>query len=145
MSIYDQFRTDPTLEKSGVTLDYGKFRVLIARAGGANKRYMKVLEARTKPYRRAIQTETMDPEVASKIFKRIFAETIILNWETQTEDGEWVKGIANPDNESEILPLTVENVEKVLNELDEIFMDIKVQAEKFVLFKQSIQEEEAKN
>jgi hypothetical protein len=143
-NMYDAFRTDPALEKGGVKIDYGQFRVTIARAGGSNKRYSKVMEARTKPYRRAIQTETMDLELAAKIFKRIYAETIVIDWEVKNEDGEWVKGIMDPDT-GDILPVTVDNVEKVLISLNEIFIDLKEQAEKFVLFKKHIQEEEAKN
>lgn len=163
MSMYKTFETNPTLEKSGIILNYGDFRVTIARAGGANKRYSKVLEARTKPYRRAIQMEAMDNDRAAAIFKRVYAETIILDWETggyTDQDGNFIvasvsevpdglehtfkQGIENPEG-GDLLPFTVENVEAVLTRLNDLFLDIKEQAEKSVLFRKAIQEAEGKN
>lgn len=143
MSMYKQFKTNPVLEKSGIVLDYGDYRITVARAGGANKRYLKVLDARTKPYRRAIQMETMDPERAAAIFKQVYAETIVINWETKV-DGEWHEGIESPTG-GDLLPVTIENIVSTFNELNDLFMDVREQAEKSVLFRQSIQEEEGKN
>ena len=39
-TMFDQFETDPVLESEGIWIDYGAFRVKIARAGGANKKYL---------------------------------------------------------------------------------------------------------
>ena len=78
---YGSFRSDIDAEQEGVVLDYGPFRVTIARAGGSNKAYERVLEALTKPYRRAIQLETLDAKVSEKIMKEAMAKAVILNWE----------------------------------------------------------------
>ena len=59
MSMYDAFGTDKDLEKTGIYLEYETFRIKVARAGGGNKRFAKMLEAHTRPYRRAMQTETL--------------------------------------------------------------------------------------
>ena len=149
MSMYKQFKTNPDLEVGGILLEYTDpdgedFRVTIARAGGANKKYAKVLEARAKPYRRAIQMEMMDNQRVLLILKRVYAETVVLNWETKNADDEFVKGIENPEGGS-LLPVTVDNVEKTFLQLNDLFLDVKEQAERSVLFRQTIQEEEAKN
>ena len=157
MRMYEQFKTNPALEQTGIELDYGDFRITIARAGGANKKYLKTLEAQTKPYRRAIQNEVMDNDRAMKIFRLVYAQTIVLNWKTRIgaeDDPEsyFAEGIeppeSNPDvplTEDQLLPVTVENIVQAFENLPDMFLDVKEQAEKSVLFRQKLQEDEAKN
>lgn len=142
MPLYQQFKTDGGLEKNGIVLDYGDFRVTIARAGGANKRFARSLEARTRPYRRAIQTETMDPERAVELLREVYAESVILRWETQVE-GEWKSGIEAPDGT--LQPFSKENVLRTLNDLPDLFQDIQDQASKAALFRETLREDDAGN
>jgi hypothetical protein len=145
--MYAQFKTDENLETKGIVLDYGDFRVTIARAGGANKRFERVLDAKAKPFRRALQTETMDPGKADAIMQETFAEAVILNWETRSIDGPnavWNVGIENPDG-GELLPFNKENVLATFKLLPDLYKDIQEQAQKSALFRQSIRETEAKN
>lgn len=143
MSLYGQFKTDPNVERNGVIIDYGIFRVTVARAGGANKKFAKLLEARTKPFKRAIQTETMDPDQALNILRRVYAETIILNWETNVND-KFKVGIEAEDG-SKLLPFNADNVELTLKNLPDIFMDLQEQAGKMALFLATIREENEEN
>lgn len=143
MSMYKQFQTDENLEKKGIVIDYGDFRITIARAGGANKKFARVLEAKTKPYRRAIQTETMDNDRAMELLRETYAEAVILNWETKVE-GEWNVGIENPDGE-ELLPFSGDSVLQTLQALPDLFLDLQQQAGKVALFRQSIIEDDAGN
>ena len=84
MSLYKQFATDMNVERDGVVLSYGKnsknkdINIRIARAGGANIRYTKLLEAAIKPYRRQLQNETMDNGVAEDITMRVYAQSVVL-------------------------------------------------------------------
>lgn len=133
MSMYNQFKTDPELEKKGIILDYGEFRVTIARAGGSNKKYARVLDAKTKPYRRAIQTETMQEERAKELFREAFAEAVVLNWETKV-DGKWKSGIENPDG-GELLKFGKDTVIQTLTNLPDLFADIQEQANKAALYR----------
>ncbi len=142
MSMYDLFKTEPVLETEGVVLNYGTFKVTIARAGGMNKRYVKVLEAKVRPFRRALQTETLDSEVGLDILREAYAEAIILKWETQ-QNGKFVIGIESPDNE--ILPFTKENVILTLKNLPDLFTDIQDQASKIATFRQDEKEKAAGN
>lgn len=142
MSLYKTFATDADLERKGVVIDYGEFRVTIARAGGANRRYNKVLASKARPYRRAIQTETLPDDIAEKIQVEVFAETVILNWETLV-DGKWKQGIEGRDGK--LMSFTKENVIKICQELPDLFSDISDQALKATIFKVDLMEEEAKN
>jgi hypothetical protein len=142
MSMYSQFATDQGLEKNGVILDYGHFRVTVARAGGSNKKFSRLLEKKTKPYRRQIQNESMDDIVAERIIREVYAECIIQNWETKEGD-KWKKGIEGKDGK--ILPFCNQNIYDTLTNLPELFIDIQQQAGKAAIFKQEIQEDDAKN
>ncbi len=142
MSMYDLFKTEPVLETEGVILNYGTFKVTIARAGGMNKRYVKVLEAKVRPFRRALQTETLDSEVGLDILREAYAEAIILKWETE-QNGKFVIGIESPDRD--ILPFTKENVVLTLRNLPDLFADIQDQANKTATFRQDEKEKAAGN
>jgi len=143
MSMYEKFKTDPDLERGGIIIDYGDFRVTVGRAGGANKKFAKLLASRTKPHNRAIQTDTMDPDLALEILRRVYAETIVLNWETKV-DGKFKVGIEAEEGDKP-LPFNADNVELTLKNLPDIFMDLQEQASKMALFLASIQEANAGN
>ncbi len=139
MSLYKQFATDKNVERDGVVLSYGKnsknkdINIRIARAGGANIRYTKLLEAAIKPYRRQLQNETMDNGVAEDITMRVYAQSVVLGWEgVEDENG----------NDMEF---TVENCMKLFKDLPDLWADIQSQATRAALFRQDILEADAKN
>jgi hypothetical protein len=124
MATYDQFKQDEILEKNGLTLDLGSAgRFKIARAGGANQSFTKEFIRLTKPYRRAIQTETMDEETSRVILREAFSKHIILGWE----------GVTGPDGE--VLPFTRENCLKLLADLPQLFEEIRRAAEDASLYR----------
>ena len=134
-SMYSLFKTDTRLEQEGVIIDYGQFRVTIARSGGANKRYTKILEAKTRPYRRAIETETLDPARGNDLLREVFAEAVVLNWEVlvDEEKQEWKPGIEGPNGD--ILPVTYENILSAFRLLPDLFLDLQAQSQKVALFR----------
>lgn len=139
MSMYQQFQTDKNRERDGIVVDYGTFRVTVARAGGANKAFAKALDVATRPYQRVIAAEVMDNDKGREILIEVYAETIIKNWEIKGEDGKWSKGIDGPDGKK--IPYKTENVIKVLKDLPDLFLDIKSQAESLTLYRESLREE----
>ena len=141
--MYAQFTTDETLETEGVEIDYGPFMVTIARAGGSNKRFARVMEAKTKPHRRAIQTETLDAERAAAILRESYAEAVILKWQTKV-DGKFKVGIENP-NGGALLPVTPDNIVATFVFLPDLFLDLQVQATRITLFRETIMEDDAGN
>lgn len=142
MSLYEQFKTNSKLEQSGIIINYGDFKVTIARAGGSNKKFVRLLNAKTKAYKRAIQTGTMDEEVGNKLVKEVYAEAVVLNWETLV-DGKFKQGIEGSDGK--IIPFNTKNVIQTFENLPELFIDLQEQSSNFSLFRETILEEESKN
>lgn len=140
--ILETYLTDEDMEKNGVWLNFGKFRVLAARAGGANKRFAKVIEVKSRPYQRAIKTDTMPHDVSNKLMREVYAETVVLDWETQTKSGEWKKAIVIP---GEVLPVTKANIIRAFEELPEIFLDLQDQVGKLSNFRRAQLESNAGN
>ncbi len=149
MSMYAQLETDKALETKGVEVDYGSFRVTLARAGGANKRYEKLLDAKSKPHRRAMKTETMDNEVAIGVMREVYADSIILHWESKDAKGKWVVGIeAKPKKVGDpinIVPFNRDNVVQAMVDLPELLIWFKDDAEKLSLYLVQLLEEDVKN
>lgn len=144
MSMYAAHATDNKLEKSGVWVDYGDFRVKIAKAGGANRKYNQLVERAIKPHRRAIQAGTMTEERARPILVDVFAQTIVLGWETWDEKADkFVPGIEQPDGS--IGEYSLENVKKVFNDLPAVFNMVKEDSTADDIFKAEVRKEEAGN
>lgn len=147
MGMFKQFRTDTNLEKQGIWLDYGDFRVRVARAGGANTMFNKSIEHKTKPYRRAIQAETFDRDRIQTLVREAFVDTIVLAWEVNkgtSDDPKWEPGIEG-EEEGTVLPYTKENVLNTFKALPDLFTDVQEQAAKSALFRQELREEDVKN
>lgn len=132
-SPYALFSTDTALESSGITLDYGSFRLCIARAGGANRKFQQVLEAKLKPHRRQIQTETLADEVAHRLIVEAYAEAVLLGWD----------GVV--DAAGQPLPFTKDNAIRLMTDLPDLFRDLQEQATKAALFRRQAQEADEKN
>jgi hypothetical protein len=116
-SIYEMFETDGHLEQTGIWIDYGKHgKILIARAGGRNTKFAKIVDVKTRPYRRQIDQGTVDQQVADRLAAESFAEGVVLGWE----------GIK--DKEGNDIPFTVGNVVKLLTDLPDLFSDLREQA-----------------
>ena len=148
-SMYAQLQTDPALETKGVEIDYGSFRVTLARAGGANKKYEKILNIKSKPHLRAMKTENMDNEVAIGIMRDVYADSIILHWEAKNAKGEWEVGIeAKPKKVGgpvKLVPFNHDNVVQAMVDLPELLTWFKEDAEKLALYLVQHQEEDVKN
>ena len=146
--MYEQYETDPVFEKNGIWIDYGDFRVKIARAGGANKSYMKYAEVKTKPFRRAISAGSMPEERSRGLLYDIYAETVILDWETsdgvdKDNNVKWKNGIGKKGGG--ILPVTKENIITTFKNLPAVFSDLQQAAEGIALFRAAEMGEDGKN
>lgn len=135
MSIWTDFETDETVEQEGVWLEYSEgAKIRVARAGGSNKRYIKRIEEFRRKNKRQIDLELMGNDVAISAMIPIYADTIILEWE----------GFLEKDDETPI-PFNRANVIRVLTALPEMFVDIQTQAMNAALFREYIDDEDAKN
>lgn len=123
-SLYAAFQTSENSEKGeGIVLnygDYGKFR--IHRAGGANRRFGTLFQAKMKPYTRQLQTDTMDEDLAREISIEVYAKTVVIGWE----------GVVGRDGDE--LPFSEENCVQLLTDLPDLFRDIQAAAQDRSLF-----------
>jgi hypothetical protein len=121
---YKLFKTNPELEMNGVTSDFGGMFITIARSGGANKTYQQVLSKRFKPYRSQLDRDTIDPDLANKIYAEVFASTIVKGWSDVTDEDD------NP------LPFTFENCVKLFLDLPDLFAEVQKKAADLSLFRE---------
>lgn len=80
------FGSDSDKEINGVVVQYGPVKVRLARLGGANEKFQKLFEAKSRPWRAMIDADLLPPEQAKKIMFESFAEGIVLSWEGVTDD-----------------------------------------------------------
>lgn len=138
-NLYKQYRTDPNVEREGILLELGEnskgqmMAIRIARAGGANTAYNKLVEARIKPYRRQIQNDTMDSSIAERVLAEVYAETVVIGWENLEDEKN------NP------LPYSVDNCKKLFADLPDLFKEIQLQSQRTALYRADILEADAKN
>lgn len=142
MSLYSAFKTDKELEVQGVAIDYGDFKIVLARAGGANHKFAKVANAKVKPYRRMMEAGTLPPEIDRKLTAEIYSEAVVIGWWTKVS-GEFTSGIESP--EGEILPFSQENVCNTLLALPDLMTEVIQQAQDLALFKAEEREEDLGN
>lgn len=120
------------LEKKGVWIKGRWGRALIARAGGANKNFNRILAAKSRPHRRQIQTDNADDDQMLDLLKQVYADTVVLDLEVY-------------ENRQQV-PFTQENVLRILraNPLD-IWDDISYYANRAITFDRETLEADAKN
>ena len=126
------FETDKSVERDGIWLEYAPgVEIIIARAGGANKRFAKVMELLSKPYRRALQTNSVDESILLELFVKAYARAIALEWKGFTKDL-----ITHDDTDADILlDFNQENCEAVLREQPNLFIDIQKASDDISLFR----------
>lgn len=136
------FETDKSVEKDGIWIEYAPgVEVRIARAGGANKRFAKTMKRLSQPYRRALQTNSIDENILLGLFIKGYARAIVLEWKGFTKDL-----ITHDDADADtVLDLNQENCEAVLQEQPDLFADIQKAGDDISLFRAEINEADSKN
>jgi len=110
MGLYDQFKTDNTLEQQGVWFEISDgVKFLIARAGGSNKKYRRSLDQRSKPYRAQLRNNTIDAEKLRELSMLAFVDACLLDWYGVTDAAD------------EPLVFNRGNVLKVFAELPDVY------------------------
>ena len=134
MSIYEMYETDDDNEIGGIILNYGEgIRIKVARAGGANSNFAKAFEKATRPYRKRMDTGTLDESLANDLLIQVFAETVVKGWEGIT------------DREGNKLNFSVDNCVKVFKDLPDLFSDVKESSMSVSNFRFEEIEEDVKN
>lgn len=137
---YQNFTTNQSEEQTGVFVNYGEFRVRVARAGGTNKQFNLALDRKARAMRRA-----GNPSVAQTklMMQQLIAETCVKAWETKVE-GQWASGLAHPQT-GELMPFSVEAVKQVFEAIPDLAEAIQAEANSLELFQQGDLAEEQGN
>ena len=143
MSLQKMFATDPTREERGVAVRYTNFRLTLARAGGANRRYQKELEAALRPHRMALVRGVFPTDQLDAIYRQVYASTVVVDWETVRiqEDGSevWVQGIEMEEG-AELTPFSADAVLAAFNRYPELYTDVKEQASNIQAYRAAARE-----
>lgn len=173
--LFASFETDKKSEAEGVEFTFngndGKpvFRVRLARAGGANKKYDQVRERVSAPYRRL---NKITAEVQHQIGLEVFSEAVAIpeSWEmaerpglkcagnvcSKDESGKLVwlpeipktlsagflKGIELRD---EVVPSTPENVSKVMEALPDLYNMLVAESMSHDVYRKEALDQDSKN
>ncbi len=140
---YKGYTTDKAAEVDGVWQDYGDFKVKIARIGRSNKAFRNMVEAKTKKYRRQIETNNLDSGVSDRISMECIASTVVLGWKARV-DGNWLEGQL-VSTIGDLLPATPENINVLFQEIPDLFTAIYQDAENAELFRQGSTELDSGN
>lgn len=133
-SPYDLFKNNENLEAgAGVTIEYPGFSITIHRAGGSNKRFAQILNAKMKPYRHQFDRGMLADDVSRRILLESYAEGVVIGW----------KNVKDADGND--MAFTKENVVKLFDDLPDLFADIKQQAENAALFREEQEKADEKN
>ena len=139
MSLYKNFGTNKEAETKGVSIEFGVnddksvIAFIVSRSGKSNKKYVKALEAATKPYRRQIQLGTMDDELSNKIYMDVWISTVLKGWENvQDETGK-------------ALAFNKTNATKLFTDLPELYEELQSKSNDFTTFQDESREDDAKN
>lgn len=139
MGLYSTYKTDESLETEGVVLTFGKndsgktIGFKVARAGGANKAFTRVLTAKTRPYRRQIEQGTLPNETMEALLAEVYADTVLLAWEN----------VEGPDGKE--MEFNRGNIIKLFTDLPDLFADIRAGATEISSFRADILDAVVKN
>ena len=156
---YAAYAVNEDAETDGIWLVEPFFRIRTARAGGRNTGYQKRYDALTKPYKRAIQTGTLDKETDEDLSRKLYSTAVIKNWSVPAniddkgkpvrgEDGEivWKDGFIHDPETFEVVPVTPELIERTFRMNRELFNYVIGQANDVSLFKdEDAEAEDVKN
>lgn len=146
MSLSSNYKTNHDKEVSGVrvvkgmTDDGQEIAFILARSGKANKRYTRALERLTKPHKRAIELETLNSEVADKLFLQAFVEGCVLGWENVSLAD--VTGIPADVGNAQF---NAANAQMLFENLPDLYSELQSDASKAALFRDEALEATAKN
>lgn len=113
---FGSYATDSDLETGvGVWLKFpGKRRIRILRAGGANRAFGRRYAILSKPYRREMDQDILDPDISERIMRQLYAEHVVVDWEgITTPDGTAIP--YNPEAGIEFFTAFPEVLKDIIN------------------------------
>ncbi len=120
------FKTDSDLETGGVWVDLDDVsKIKVARSD--NKNFTNKLTKLMTPYKNAIRSNTLSEDIADKIMLKCMSETILVDWEGITEEGEPLE--YTPDNAYRILK-SYKDFRNLVSSISEDLTNYKISSDK---------------
>jgi len=139
-SIFDIFETDSDVETKGVLLRYSDtIRILVARAGGSNKKFERLIKNMTKPHRQLLKAMSAgtasdsDAKVLEGILQEAYSQSVVLGWEGITE------------RDGTVIECTPANVKALFERIPQLWNDIRDFAANYMNYLAEDTDEVAKN
>lgn len=141
MSLFSAFETDKekTVKGTPVQIPQAKYDdgtlpvFYLARMSETNPEYQRTLEAKTRPFKRKIETDTITESEAHELNVDIFCTAILKNWDN-------VRGKDGKD-----IPFSVGKAKDLMNALPDLHKILVAEARNIENFKKQELEEELKN
>jgi hypothetical protein len=142
--IYDAFKTSKDAEQNGVWINIPGGRFKLARMGGANLKFQRALQAATRPMMREIQMGLADDAALDKIMRKVFVDTVLLDWESDDDDGKTREHQIDGDDD---LPLmfSKDAAYKLFDDLPDAYAQLREQASSYSNYRAAAVENIAKN
>jgi len=147
-SLFDAFSADQNAEQNGITLDFGDFKFVIARAGGANRKYLAAVRRIIGPHQRAAEMEVLADSKSRELLAECFADAIVLGWESKFQEKDtgaesWRPVVIGKDGQE--IPYSRANCKQLLIDLPDLFDALRDEAVKLSNFLQARREESARD
>jgi hypothetical protein len=151
MSLYQKMQTSSRLETEGIWLHIEDNRIRLARAGGKNTKFIAAAEKIAREHKRAM--DFMGEAQGRKIFGKLYAEIIVLDWLIQNNEGtidemgnpagedtapedRYVRGVPSPDGT--VIDFNVQNIVQVFDDIPDLLRIVKETAEDASLFRKDL-------
>ena len=159
LSLKDIFETDPDLEKEGRELLYcNSIRLTLARAGGHNAEYQRVLNAAVKPIQRLLDLDKISERTERRVMQEVYAKAVSRKWEYLVGVGEpdadgnfekveWRVGIDGRGwtDQDTLDPNVIAHVHAVFEQFPDLWSETVAFANKMANYRRKQLESEAKN
>lgn len=142
--LFDNYRTDATAEAKGVWVADSGCEFLLARMGGANTAYQRAMTQAMKPHMRELQLNMMDEATLEPLMRRVFLDTVLLDWRTPKDDGTYDEHTI-PDENDLPVSFSKDAANALLNELPDLYARLREQAQSFANYRASALSVAAKN
>lgn len=147
MSLRGTFKTNKDAEINGVEVAVGvndhngePIYINISRMGVANKKYTKRLEEVMAPHQAALQNDSMNNELAGKLLREVFVDTVLNGWRNLPKSE-----LTGKDSDTAELEFNRDNALALFEELPEMYTDWADRAKKAASFRDAVRDKVAKN
>jgi hypothetical protein len=115
-NLYELYETDKDMEKKGIYLKFADSKFKVKRAGGSNRDFDTIFEARTREFQHKLQIASLTQEHQDDILMDVYFDAVMLGWEDVT------------DRAGERLEFNKVNFKKVMGDLPDLWNGLRSQA-----------------